>query len=338
MILRDEWKRREAVAGFAARCDDNSGLICTRLRVIYKPKEEAMKHLTTAVYRKIGLGVTLVFALLLYNSDCLAQTWGPGEYMQQALSNVIVKATVMTVASDSRYDLNDNGVCLLGAFLEDGAHINWETTLMQGHKYVFIGGGDEDVEDLDIKVYDSDGDLVKEDVQEDNSPIVELTPAYTARYTIQLKLYDAPTSSFSAMAILREGVQTIPLDRVTEAMDRYLKLAEAVNEHTDGASFHDESNQWALFGAILDEGESTSISNMNLETRQHAIIAAGDNSCEDADLYLYNTNDIELEKDTESDPTPVISRRTSDDARYKLIIKNYDSNGRSLIIATILDL
>lgn len=279
----------------------------------------------------------LTLLMIVGTHSVRAEDWGPGHFMRQALETVIDTAT--DIWRDTGEDLDNRGVSLLGAFLEDGEEVSWITTLYSGEEYVFVGGGDEDVNDLDISVYDDDGDLVNEDVLEDNYPIVRVAVRRTARYKITLDLYDADRGSFCAMAILRDGAPTIPLDRIEEAMDRYLEMAERVNDLSDeGADFHDEDNQWALFGAILDEDESTSISGLSLESRNHLILAAGDDRADDVDLFLYDDDDDLLVEDTETDSTPVISHRTRSSQSYKLKIENYESNGRSLIFATILDI
>lgn len=51
-------------------------------------------------------------------------------------------------------------------------------------RYAILAGADENIHDLDIEVYDSDGTRVGWDQLNDDIPVVELRPSYTGTYTI----------------------------------------------------------------------------------------------------------------------------------------------------------
>lgn len=89
-----------------------------------------------------------------------------------------------------------------------------------------------------------------------------------------------------------------------------------------GARYHDHDNQWALFGQIVRPGGDFGISNMTFELRKHYILVAGDSNARDLDLEVNSSNGKLT--DVDADPTPVQ-------------VKNVESNGATLMIASVLD-
>jgi hypothetical protein len=59
-------------------------------------------------------------------------------------------------------------------------------TLYRGVEYALIGVCDDDCEDMDMQLYNDDGDLVKEDAQPDATPVVSVVPRRTQVYTIRM--------------------------------------------------------------------------------------------------------------------------------------------------------
>lgn len=273
-------------------------------------------------------------AILCPHGPAAAQT--PGDYMRQAVENVLVKAALLQETLGM--SLIDGEVSVLGGFMDEGDRIGWTTTFHAGTRYALVGGGDQDVDDLDIIVYDENGDIAWQDVATDNYPVVEFEPRRTARYTVYLKLFDAPVASFAAMALLSENGVGLPISRLNEAVETYNLQVDVITDRMDVGSFHDEPNQWALYGVILDDGEDASISNMSMENGRHVVAASGDHAAEDIDLFL--TDDTEADwvcKDDEPDAVPLISCWTNGSGKYRLRIENFDSAGRSLVIATVLE-
>ena len=76
--------------------------------------------------------------------------------------------------------------------------VDYRLTLYKGMTYVLIGCAEDSV-DLDIRLYDSNGNLVDKDGAEDNKPFVFVEPPATGEYVMQVLVYktDKPTNDFA---------------------------------------------------------------------------------------------------------------------------------------------
>ncbi|MCB0707019.1 MAG: hypothetical protein KDC34_17005 [Saprospiraceae bacterium] len=274
------------------------------------------------------LAFVCVFAL-----QAQAQDWRPGFYMKQALDITLAKASIFEMASDYGYT---DGICFMGVYLDEGEDVGWGARLEGGREYVFIGGGDDDVTDIDIKILDDYGNVLEEDVLDDNNPVVKFMPKKSGTYNVRLKLYSCDAAgSFCAMTIMQEHANSVPVSSLDNAVETVIGYGEYVNEQYP-VKFHDIENQWCLFGAIIASGDYETITNLDLGFEDHILIAAGDDNLNDADLFLMDDNDNILEKDVEKDAIPAIRYTTKGTTSYKLKIKNEDSNGKSLLITCVL--
>ena len=70
--------------------------------------------------------------------------------------------------------------------LDDDESDNLNVTLRGGVRYAFLGVCDNDCSDVDLRLFDEDGDEVDSDVRTDDWPIVEVTPGHTARYRLKV--------------------------------------------------------------------------------------------------------------------------------------------------------
>jgi hypothetical protein len=59
-------------------------------------------------------------------------------------------------------------------------------TLRPGISYAFMGVCDEDCHDVDLRLYDPDGDEVASDVRSDDWPIVTVTPPFKGTYRVRV--------------------------------------------------------------------------------------------------------------------------------------------------------
>lgn len=58
--------------------------------------------------------------------------------------------------------------------------------LRPGTSYAFMGVCDEDCHDIDLRLYDPDGDEVASDVRSDDWPIVTVTPRFKGTYRVRV--------------------------------------------------------------------------------------------------------------------------------------------------------
>lgn len=260
--------------------------------------------------------------------------WGPGVYMRQAMDQVVGAAR--RVATAGNYGLNDQGMCLMGAFLEPKGKVSVNYELRAGETYVFIGGGDEDVKDLDIQITDAAGNLVKEDTLVDAIPVVEITPTRTQTFTVTLDLFDASEKSYVAMTVMRKGATPHDLRAIQTCMDRIMRVGENVHREAAGADFLAAPNTWAIMGSLLSKGETATLSNFTPGAGNYAFVAAGDDNASDIDLHVLDGNKATIKSDTLVDAVPVVTLRTEAGRNYGVKYENYDSTGRSMVISAIL--
>ena len=58
--------------------------------------------------------------------------------------------------------------------------------LQPGTSYAFMGVCDQDCHDIDLRLFDPDGDEVTSDVRTDDWPIVSISPSYSGTYRLRV--------------------------------------------------------------------------------------------------------------------------------------------------------
>lgn len=88
-------------------------------------------------------------------------------------------------ASDDGYTVKNY---IVGAIDEDEDN-SWTFYLDSSLEYRFEAFCDEDCDDLDLYLYDDDGDELDSDELEDDYPIIYFSPRYSGRYEIEISMY-----------------------------------------------------------------------------------------------------------------------------------------------------
>lgn len=70
--------------------------------------------------------------------------------------------------------------------LNDDAEATHEMTVGGGTDYVLFGACDNDCTDLDLYIYDSDGDLVRRDVETDDRPVLIFSSRKSGKFRIKV--------------------------------------------------------------------------------------------------------------------------------------------------------
>lgn len=86
-----------------------------------------------------------------------------------------------------------------GDYLSQGRRYFFRTTLFRGNSYMIIAAGDSGVRDLDIQLYDENGNLIDDDDDNDSTPIVEVSPSWSGTFYVVVKMYRG--SGYSNVAI-----------------------------------------------------------------------------------------------------------------------------------------
>ena len=272
---------------------------------------------------------------VLISTPALAD-WTPGKYMKQATTRTLANAVVQERAS-STLGLA-KGICFLGALLKkNGGSCEFNISLSDSKTYMFVGGGDDDATDVDIKIKDSKGNVVGSDTKTDNEPIVKFRPAESGTYTIVLSNH-SDMLAFCALVVLHSGGHVMNVDNMDNTISKIFSLCNALDENTsESLSFHDESNQWCFFGYNMDKSSSETVSNMNLGGKKHYLLGSSQDSDIDVDLCLMNSKATdEIKCDKENDATPIVDYTTNAASRYGMKITNSSSSSRSFVLTAIL--
>lgn len=265
--------------------------------------------------------------------DMEDQEWAPGVYMQQALNNVFEKASLMNALSEFSWS---EGLCLTGGILDVGNLLALEVELEEGEAYTFVGGGDEDVRDLDMYIVDRNEQVIASDVEDDDTPIPDFVAPYSGRYSVRLQLVagDAPTS-FVALSLLQKKGFTLLEDAYQQTSDKFFAAGGSVNSVSTGVKWHDARNQWCVFGVLLESKSDWTIENMFLDSADHYLFASAGDKVTNVDLKLSDGNQQLIAEDEDEDAYPILETTTSSNALYELRIKNVKSSERALILVGI---
>lgn len=76
----------------------------------------------------------------------------------------------------------------------DDENESFNLTLHSGTAYALVGVCDNDCSDLDLVVFDADGEQVDSDIQTDDVPIVQVSPRETQRYRVKVLMATCKTS------------------------------------------------------------------------------------------------------------------------------------------------
>jgi hypothetical protein len=268
-------------------------------------------------------------------NDSDVSDWSPGEYMRQATDNVFEKASLMNALSE--FTFSDN-LCLAGAIVEVGGTIVMDVALRAGQSYTFLGGGDDDVVDLDMYVVDRNEVIVASDVEDDDTPIPDFTADYDGRYSVRLQLVSgqAPTSFVSFAMLTNSGGTSIEEEKFAQISDAFFADGSQLNSKSEGTKWHDLKNQWCFFGVLIDDRASWEFDNLRLGNENHLFFATGPEDLKKIELVLKTDEGVVVASQAEKNAAVVLSAETIDKDRYLLRLVNAESKGKSLVLLGIL--
>lgn len=291
-----------------------------------------LTHFRNALHQVATPVQLFLAASLLSSYGYSATVWTPGKYMSQAMAKVIAVGAVLE--SQSNYGWNGSGITMMGAFLQRGGTADFDVWLEGGRSYAFIGAGADSVSDLDLEIYDN-GKRVVQDTKADATPVVEFRPIASRNYTMRLRLYASTSASFAAVALLQRGGFRVPIQNLADAYMNNVRMASSADTLMS-ARYHEQSNQWALYGQVLRPGEKFTVSNLAFEPGAvHYLLVTGDRHARDLDLAVQRDDRL-IGRDEESDATPVVAINSSGGG-HSFTVTNQDSAGPTLVIVSVLD-
>ncbi|HMQ86294.1 MAG TPA: hypothetical protein PKB07_01820 [Flavilitoribacter sp.] len=75
-------------------------------------------------------------------------------------------------------------------YLNDDGYTSYYFTLYRGWTYRIWGVCDNDCDDLDLCLYDESNNEIDCDKTTDDRPVTKVTPKWTGRFRLQVKMYD----------------------------------------------------------------------------------------------------------------------------------------------------
>ena len=93
---------------------------------------------------------------------------------------------VQQVAAEGGYGTQNY---IIGSLREDQSDA-WTITLYGGYDYMILAACDGDCQDLDIRLYDEDGNEIDQDESTDNVPTIEGRVDTTGRFTIEVDMFE----------------------------------------------------------------------------------------------------------------------------------------------------
>lgn len=74
----------------------------------------------------------------------------------------------------------------LNGMLDHGYYRTHSVTLRRDAEYIFEGVCDRDCSDLDLQLFDENGNLIDEDLRANDEPVVSVVPSWTGTFYVKV--------------------------------------------------------------------------------------------------------------------------------------------------------
>lgn len=106
-------------------------------------------------------------------------------YMRDVKNQILNSSNVQRLLRNG-YELTHE-VKILG--LKQNIWDNFTLNLQSGYTYEITSRCDRDCMDLDLKIFDGNGNLIDEDVESDDYPQLSVTPRWSGKFTLYVRAY-----------------------------------------------------------------------------------------------------------------------------------------------------
>lgn len=287
--------------------------------------------------RRLLFAPLLAVLALAAGPSVASADWVPGERMQESVSTVIASARDVTDVGDYGYD---NNVCILSCFLTDGREITFNRPFDKGVSYLILGGADKNASDVDIEIFDGNRRVAGDD-DEDSSPTVKFRPTASKVYRLKVTLQKTKGrgGAFVTLAFLKKGGYDVPVGNLKTALETVTVACEEVNRSAkQKVYFQSGDNQWALYGAVLEQGQDLTITKCKFGMGDRMLVAGGDKNALDVDVFVLNDAGDVLLKDKGSDPFAFLKFIEDEDKYRGIRFANAKSKkgGPTLVLCALL--
>jgi hypothetical protein len=262
-------------------------------------------------------------------------------YVGQAFIRVTASASDNAKLGNFGYD---DGICILGAWVDCRDDVQFWLSLRKDDNYMLVAGGDNDCQDVQIDVLDENGKQVAGEKRVAPDASVTFAPPADGWYLMKLSLMRSRNNlpCVCVACILKENGHQIPLKNLDDSADKLLKLFsdnDRLLHEKDGKrlEFRKARNQWGLYGAVLDQGQTKNVTNLDLGVGRKLFLALGDQNTEDVDLFILDKAGQVLEKDTKVNSEAIVRFTPAPGGRYGIKMLNYKGPGPAVIMTGIFD-
>ena len=270
--------------------------------------------------------------------------WSAGMYMGMALERLLIVANRIDVSTDFAFD--DKGSTIVAGFLKPDSPQILNRPFEAGKTYAVVGAGSTGA-NIDVRVADSAGNIIVEDLAEDPNPTVTFTAPATDNYQIELSL-KGQDGEFGAVVVMQEnGGTRIPAEILQHVFQRLLDAgsfaqAQLLEKGYGGLIFHE--GDWSVQGTILYPGEVIRQRGIRLPADAHVFTAVSHEESFNIDLQITDANTGQEWTDLAEDSQPLLVVEADPNTNYEMGViygkdeAQGDRQGETLAVSMILRL
>lgn len=201
----------------------------------------------------------------------------------------------------------------------------WAVRLRAGVNYRVYGACDNDCSDMDMEIYDTEGELVDRDVAIDDVPYVQITPTRTGLHFVRLWVFACENEPcYAAARVVAGGT---PTERAVEAPpaaadEDYIAVVRAELDDADAA--HVAAGYHRLGDDVIEAIELSGDGYAETYTLQagasYLFQGACDQDCSDVDLEILDPGGAQLVQDVAADDHPSAAVTAARDGDYSVRI------------------
>lgn len=247
------------------------------------------------------------------------------------------------VAAMGRYGFAKSNHCLIGASIAPGESVKMRLTLKAGQGCLWFAEGDDNSQDLDLDVTGPDGVRVAKNTRRDAVPMVQFAARDDGEHCVTLTHFKGTGTSFCALVMMEQDGWAIPFDNLAAAISQFVGSAGRTALFVDQKSGGQLSvrlpaggSGWCLFGTVMQQNESRSVTNLSLSNGLHVFLAAGCGQATDIDMEVTDQDGNTIVSDTELDATPMGIALTDAKSLYEVSTSLPGSRGAALTLSGVL--
>lgn len=178
--------------------------------------------------------------------------------------------------------------------------------LRAGVRYAIVGVCDQDCKDLDLVLYNAAGRELGSDVEQDDVPVVEVTPDRDGLYMARAVMANCGAEPCSfGLGLFSSSVD--PFER--QVRSQLSTAAEKLGKNGFALTHHIHTGE-------LKQNEDENVTVELDRGRGYLIVGVCDNDCKDVDLRLFDGAGREIDKDVERDDYPAVAVDVNRTAKY----------------------